>query len=72
LVRAERHTGYKRLLDRMAVGVLAALDLADTDPGAVAGSWLASMHRLPKRSVVGRKHGSAHGVAEAWARAPRT
>jgi hypothetical protein len=26
--------------------VLAALDLADTDPGAVAGSWLASMHRL--------------------------
>jgi hypothetical protein len=46
LVRSERHTGYKRLLDRMAVGVLAALDLADTDPGAVAGSWLASMHRL--------------------------
>src|SRR5258708_2912381 len=46
LVRTERHTGYKRLLDRMAVGVLAAVDLADTDPGAVAGSWLASMHRL--------------------------
>ncbi len=38
LVRTERHTGYKRLLDRMAVGVLAAVDLADTDPGAVAGS----------------------------------
>ena len=46
LVRVERHTGYQRLLDRMAVGVLSALDLADTDPGAVAGAWLASMHRL--------------------------
>jgi hypothetical protein len=46
LVRAERHTGYKRLLDRMAVGVLSALDLADTDPGAVTGSWLAYMFRL--------------------------
>src|SRR5260370_12633488 len=28
LVRTERHTGYKRLLDRMAVGLLAAVDLA--------------------------------------------
>jgi hypothetical protein len=46
LVRAERHSGYQRLLDRMAVGVLSAVDLYDSDPGAVAGSWLAAMHRL--------------------------
>jgi hypothetical protein len=46
LVRAERHTGYKRLLDRMAVGVLTTVDLYESDPGAVVGSWLAYMHRL--------------------------
>jgi hypothetical protein len=46
LVRAERHSGYQRLLDRMAVGVLTAVDLYDSDPGAVAGSWLAAMYRL--------------------------
>jgi hypothetical protein len=46
LVRAERYSGYQRLLDRMAVGVLTAVNLYDSDPGAVAGSWLAAMHRL--------------------------
>jgi hypothetical protein len=46
LVRAERHSGYQRLLERMAVGVLTAVDLYESDPGAVSGAWLAQMHRL--------------------------
>lgn len=49
LVRAERHSGYKRFLDRMAVGVLSATDLTETDTGAVAGSWLAYQYRLASR-----------------------
>lgn len=49
LVRAKRHTGYRRLLDRMAVGVLTALEAMDTDPGAAAVSYLAYMHRLAGR-----------------------
>jgi hypothetical protein len=48
LVRAERHSGYQRMLDRMALGVLTAVDLYDSDPGAVAGAWLAHMHRLAR------------------------
>jgi hypothetical protein len=57
LVQAGRHTGYKRLLDRMAVGVLTAVDLYDSDPGAVTHVWLAQMHRLAQAI---RRHQETH------------
>jgi hypothetical protein len=46
LVRAKRHTGYQRLLNRMAVGVLSALETEDTDPGAALVSYTAFLARL--------------------------
>jgi len=46
LVRAKRHTGYQRLLNRMAVGVLTALEAEDTDPGAALVAYTAFLARL--------------------------
>jgi hypothetical protein len=49
LVRAARYTGYRRLLDRMAAGVLTTLEAMDTDPGAALVSYVAYMHRIAGR-----------------------
>lgn len=49
LVRAKRYTGYRRLLDRMAVGVVTTLEAMDTDPGAAAVAYMKYMHRLAGR-----------------------
>jgi hypothetical protein len=49
LVRAARYSGYRRLLDRMAVGLLTTEQLMDTDPGAALATWVAYLHRLAGR-----------------------
>jgi hypothetical protein len=49
VVRAKRYTGYRRLLDRMAVGALTKVEAMDTDPGAALVSYLRYMHRLAGR-----------------------
>lgn len=49
LVRAARYSGYRRLLDRMAVGLLTTEQLMDTDPGAALVTWVAYLHRLAGR-----------------------
>ncbi|HEV8194659.1 MAG TPA: hypothetical protein VGP82_24670, partial [Ktedonobacterales bacterium] len=40
LVRAACYTGYRRLLDRMAVGLATTLEQMDTDPGAALVSYV--------------------------------
>jgi hypothetical protein len=49
LVRAARYSGYRRLLDRMAVGLLTTEQAMDTDPGAALVTWVAYLHRLAGR-----------------------
>jgi hypothetical protein len=49
LVRAARYSGYRRLLDRMAVGLLTTEQAMDTDPGAALATWIAYLHRLAGR-----------------------
>src|SRR5262249_37902164 len=49
LVRAARYSGYQRLLDRMAVGLLTTEQAMDTDPGAALATYLAYLHRLAGR-----------------------
>jgi hypothetical protein len=49
LVRAARYSGYRRLLDRMAVGLLTTEQTMDTDPGAALVTWVAYLHRLAGR-----------------------
>ncbi|HET8907950.1 MAG TPA: hypothetical protein VFN11_13395, partial [Ktedonobacterales bacterium] len=49
LVRAARYSGYRRLLDRMAVGVLTTLEAMDTDPGAALVSYVAYLARIAGR-----------------------
>jgi hypothetical protein len=49
LVRAARYTGYRRLLDRMAVGIATTLEQMDTDPGAALVSYVAYLHRIAGR-----------------------
>lgn len=49
LVRAARYSGYRRLLDRMAVGLLTTEQLMDSDPGAALVTWVAYLHRLAGR-----------------------
>ncbi len=39
-MRAARYTGYRRLLDRMAVGLPTTLEAMDTDPGAALVSYI--------------------------------
>jgi hypothetical protein len=46
LVRTSRYSGYRRLLDRMAVGLLTTEQAMDTDPGAALATWVAYLHRL--------------------------
>jgi hypothetical protein len=48
-VRAARYSGYRRLLDRMAVGLLSTEQLMDTDPGAALVTGMAYMHRIAAR-----------------------
>jgi len=50
LVRAKRHTGYRRLLDRMATGVLTAVEAMDTNPGAALHAYTAYMARLATKA----------------------
>ncbi|HEV8194682.1 MAG TPA: hypothetical protein VGP82_24785 [Ktedonobacterales bacterium] len=49
LVRATRYTGYRRLLDRMAVGLTTTLEQMDTDPGAALVSYVGYLHRIAGR-----------------------
>ena len=49
LVRAARYTGYRRLLDRMAVGVTTTLEQMDTDSGAALVSYIKYLHRIAGR-----------------------
>src|SRR5262249_52206560 len=49
LVRATRYTGYRRLLDRMAVGIATTLEQMDTDPGASLVSYVKYLHRIAGR-----------------------
>jgi hypothetical protein len=49
LVRAARYTGYRRLLDRMAVGIATTLEQMDTDPGAALVSYVKYLHRISGR-----------------------
>ena len=61
LVRATRYTGYRRLLDRMAAGVLTTLEAMDTDPGAALASYIVYLAR-----VVGRIKRQQKRRAAAW------
>ncbi len=49
LVRAARYTGYRRLLDRMAVGITTTLEQMDTAPGAAVLAYLKYLHRIAGR-----------------------
>ena len=49
LVRAARYSGYRRLLDRMAVGLLTTEQAMDTDPGAALATYVAYMTRIAGR-----------------------
>ena len=49
LVRAARYTGYRRLLDRVSVGLATTLQAMDTDPGAALVSYVAYLHRIAGR-----------------------
>jgi hypothetical protein len=49
LVRAARYSGYRRLLDRMAAGLLTTEQAMDTDPGAAMVTWVAWLHQLAGR-----------------------
>jgi hypothetical protein len=66
LVRAARYTGYRRLLDRMAVGVATTLEQMDTDPGAALVSYVAYLHR-----IAGRIKRLQNKRAAAWSRKER-
>jgi hypothetical protein len=63
LVRAARYTGYLRLLDRMAAGVLTTLEAMDTDPGVALVSYVAYLHR-----IAGRIKRQQNRRAAAWRR----
>ena len=54
LVRAARYSGYRRLLDRMAMGLLSTEQLMDTDPGAALTTWATYMHRLAGASAASK------------------
>jgi hypothetical protein len=49
LVRAVRYSGYRRLLDRMAAGLLTTEQVMDTDPGAALVTYVAYLYRLAGR-----------------------
>ncbi len=63
LVRAARYTGYRRLLDRMAVGIATTLEQMDTDSGAALVSYVAYLHR-----IAGRIKRQQNKRAAAWRR----
>lgn len=63
LVRAARYTGYRRLLDRMAVGITTTMEQMDTDPGAALVSYVAYLHR-----IAGRIKRQQNKRAAAWRR----
>ncbi len=63
LVRAARYTGYRRLLDRMAVGLTTTLEQIDTDPGAALVSYVTYLHR-----IAGRIKRQQNRRAAAWRR----
>ncbi len=63
LVRAARYTGYRRLLDRMAVGLTTTLEQMDTDPGAALVSYVKYLHR-----IAGRIKRQQNKRAAAWRR----
>lgn len=49
LVRTARYSGYRRLLDRMAIGLLRTEQAVDTDPGAALATYIAYMTRIAGR-----------------------
>jgi len=48
-VRAERYTGYQRLLDRMAAGILTTETAMDSDPGAALVAYVKYLYRMVGR-----------------------
>jgi hypothetical protein len=62
-VRTTRYTGYRRLLDRMAVGITTTLEQRDTDPGAALVSYVKYLHR-----IAGRIKRQQNKHATAWRR----
>jgi hypothetical protein len=71
LVRAARYSGYRRLLDRMAVGVLTTLEAMDTDPGAALVSYVAYLTRIAGRIKRQQKRRAAAWRRRATDTAPR-
>lgn len=61
LVRAARYSGYRLLLDRMAVGVATTLEAMDTDPGAALVSYVQYLTR-----IAGRIKRQQRQRAKAW------
>jgi hypothetical protein len=69
LVRAARYMGYRRLLDRMAVGLTTTLEQMDTDHGAALVSYMQYLHRVAgrikrqqkKRATAWRRKGARSG-----------
>ena len=52
LVRTQRHTGYSRLINRMAVGIASAAEmLLDTDPASVLPAFVANVEQLAAQIV---------------------
>ncbi|HEV8191232.1 MAG TPA: hypothetical protein VGP82_07080 [Ktedonobacterales bacterium] len=58
-----RYTGYRRLLDRMAAGVLTTLEAMGTDPGAALVSYVGYLAR-----IAGRIKRQQNQRAAAWRR----
>jgi hypothetical protein len=46
LVRAQRHSGYARVIHRLAVGIVTTLNVMDTDPAWAGVAWLKEVHRI--------------------------
>jgi hypothetical protein len=63
LVRAARYTGYRRVLDRMAVRLTTTLEQMDTDPGAALVAYVKYLHR-----IAGRIKRQQNKRAAAWRR----
>ena len=49
LVRTARYSGYRGLLDRIAVGVLTTLEAMDIDPSAALVSYVTYLARIAGR-----------------------
>jgi hypothetical protein len=48
LVRAQRHSGYARVIHRLAVGIMTTLEVMDTDPAWAGVAWLKEVQRIAR------------------------